>query len=372
MTQTEIVEAQKLFKDFKLEPALQTLNKLSQSQIEELSIVIQLQFHTLKGKILVKMDNMVDALTSAENSYEIASKFEIFHDSIEKIDSFLLIAEILMFNGKYARSSEILKDVDKIINNLPDKLDILKKEKSAEKITILVGINYNTGKVQENEKLIEELHEIYSELGDLHYLARNYTTKGFRSFFSGDMDGAITNLNKSTEISSKIDFSPFFRSTKVRNLVLKGIISSQRGDLFESLEYNNEALNLAKKHDLFDWMNITLNNLGCIYFELADWDKTIFYLNEALTLAENRQVIGIKLVLLEGLFSVYLYKGDIKTAEEYLERIRKINDQGQNKRINQVLRFCEAQLLRMSKRTRDLGKAQEILKEISEEEIIHI
>ena len=160
MAQTEIVEARILYKDFNLEKALQTLNKLSQNQIEGLPIEFQLQIHTLKGRILVTMGNLGDALTSAEKSYDIASKFEKFHDTIEKINSFLLIAEILMSNGKYEKSSEILKNIDKMINSIPDKLDFLKKEKSAEKITIQAGINYGTGKVQENKELLEVLQEI--------------------------------------------------------------------------------------------------------------------------------------------------------------------------------------------------------------------
>jgi len=370
--QSEISEAIKFYEDYKLDLALQSLNKLTQGQIEELPIEFQLQFHTLKGRILVTMENYGDALTSAENSYEIASRSEKFHDSIEKIDSFLLLAEILMRTGKYEKSAEILNEVDKLINNLPDNLYKLKKERRAEKLKILHWLNFNTGKVDEIRTLLEELHEIYSELGDLHNLASNYSFKGWGFFFQGDLDEALNNLNKSNEIFKKIEKSPFFRDIEVRNLLLYGAISVNRGDLFDALNYNNKALNLAKEYNFLIYIYYTLNNLGCIYLELADWEKSILYHSKALKIAENMQDVFSIANSLDGLFETTLNKGDINTAEEYLERIRKINDQEQNKRINQILRCREALLLRKSKRTRDLGKAQEILEEISEEEILHI
>ena len=370
--QTEIFEAQNLYKDFKLDLALQSLNKLSKGQMEGLPIEIQLQFHTLKGKILTIMENYGEAITSAEKSYEIASKFEKFNDSIEKIDSFLLIAEILMRTGKYEKSYEILKDVDKNINNLPDKLDILKKEKRAEKLKIHSWLNYNIGKMDEIGILRKELHNIYTELGDLHNLASNYTFIAWFFFFQGDIDKALENLNKSNEIFNKIEKSPFFGEVEVNNLILHGAISSQRGDLFESIKYNEDALILAKKNNFLYFIYNILNNLGCTYLEFADWDKSILYFSQALKMAENMQDTFSIVNFYGGLFNAYLNKGDIKTAEEYLEHIIIINDSEQNKRIDQVFRSCQALLLRKSKRTRDLGKAQEMLKEISEEEIIHI
>ena len=368
----EIIEAHKLYEEYKLDLALQSLNKLSPGQLEGLPIDVHLKFHTIKGKILFTMENWADVLTSAEKSYEIASKFEQFHGSIEKIDSFLLIAAILMRTGKHEKSSEILKEIDKIIKNLPDHLEKLKKEKRAEKLHIRALIYNRTGKNEGMLKIREELHEIYSELGDLHNLARNYSYKGWGFFFLGDLDEALNALNKSNEAFSKIEVSPFFRNEEVQNLLLYGAISSQRGDLFDALKFNNEALNLAKEYNLLFFIEITLNNLGCTYIRLADWEKSILCLNKGLTMAEKRQDVFNIVNRLENLFEANLNKGDIKTAEECLERVRKINDKEQNKRINQSFRLCEALLLRKSKRTRDLGKAQEILKEISEEEIIQV
>ena len=123
----EIMEAQKLYEAYELDRALHSLNKLSQGQIEELPIEFQLQFHTFKGIILVRMENYTEALVSAEKSHEIASKYEKFNDSIEKIDAFLLLAEELGWISKFEKSAEILEEVDLILNILPDKFGKLKK-----------------------------------------------------------------------------------------------------------------------------------------------------------------------------------------------------------------------------------------------------
>ncbi len=369
----EIIEANKWYDEYKLDLALQTLNKLSQGQIEGLPIEILLHFHTFKTTILATMDNWRDALIFAEKSWEIASKFDIFHNSIEKIDSFLLLAETLGRTSKYEKCFEILKEVDKLIDNLPDLLEKIKKEKRGEKLYIRSWVNTRIGQIEGSFKIFEELHEIYSELGDMHNLVRNYSRKGWGFLFSGNLDEALINLNKSDEIFQKLDKSPFNSSEEIRNLLFHGAISFQKGDLFESLKYNNEALKLANENSLLLFISVTLNNLGEVYLQLANWEQAILCFSKAIKMAENTQDTANFVMMIQGLFLANLNKGDIKIAGENLERIRKIKNQEQgNKQINQSFRLCEALLLGKSKRIRDLGKAQEILKEISEEEIIFI
>jgi len=258
----EIIEAHKLYEEYKLDLALQSLNKLSQGQIEELPIEIQLHFHTFMGKILFIMSNYEDALTSAEKSYEIASRFEQFHDSIDKIDAYLLLSETLMRNGKYEKSAEILKEADKMIHNLPDKLDKLKKERRAESLSIQDWLGDKTGKLLPIEKMHEELLEIYSELGDLDNLARIYSFRSGYFWFTGDMDEALNNLSKSNEVLSKFEVSPFFRFVEAVNLNLFGMISFARGDLFKAIKYYNEGFILAKKYNILSTFSSLLNNLG--------------------------------------------------------------------------------------------------------------
>ena len=369
----EIIEANKLYDEYKLDLALQTLNKLSQGQIEGLPIEILLHFHTFKTTILATMDNWREALIFAEISCEIASKFDIFHNSIEKIDSFLLLAEALGRNGKYEKSFEILKEVDKIIENLPDLPDKIKKEKRGEKLYIRSWVNTRIGQIEGSFKIYEELHEIYSELGDMYNLVRNYSRNGWAFLFLGNMDEALKYLNKSDELFQKLDKSPFNSSEEIRNLLFHGAISGQKGDLFESLNYYNEALKLANENSLLLFISASLNNLGEVYLKLANWEQAILCYSKAIKMAENTLDTANFVMIIQGLFLANLNKGDIKIARENLERIRKIKNQELgNKQINQMYRLCEALLLGKSKRIRDLGKAQEILKEISEEEIIFI
>jgi len=367
----EIKEAQQLYKEYKLDLALQSLNKLSQGQMKGLPIEIQLQFHMLKGKIFGTMENNVKAVPSAEIAYEIVSKYEEFYDSFEKIDAILLFAEVLLQTSKFEKCAEILEEIDMILAKLPEKLDKIKKEIRAEKLRIQGDLLWNLGKFQKLIEIREESSESYSELEDWQNLAGNYTRIGFDYYFAGDMDEALNNLNKSKQIWKKNEVSPFFKNMETYSLLLEGVISTHKGDLIEGLNYLKEALNLAEEYHLLNRMLWSLHNIGDTYLELADWGKAIVYYNKSLKMAENLESVFGMARNLEALVESNLIKGEIETAKYHLERIRKLNDQESNKRINQSLRLCEALLLRKSSRIRDLGRAQEMLKEITKEDLIH-
>ena len=275
--QPEIIEAQNYFEEYKLDQAIQSLNMLSQEQLEGLPIEIQLQFHKLKGRIFVTMENPVKALPPAEKAYEIASKYQEFRDSIEKLDAFLLFAEALMKTSKLEECAEILEEIEIILTKLPDKPEKIKKERRAEKLRIQGGLYWNTGRDCEAGKLREELHEIYSELGDWHNLAGNYDRIGWTCYLAGDINEALNNLAKSKEILEKIDDSPFFKPVEVYNLLLYAEISSHRGDLIEALNYQEKALSLAREYRLSDQVIWILLNIGITYLKLADWEKDISY-----------------------------------------------------------------------------------------------
>jgi len=277
-----------------------------------------------------------------------------------------------MKTSKLEKCAKILEEVEMILTKLPDKPEKIKKERRAEKLRIQGGLYWNTGKDQETYKIREELHEIYSELEDWPNLAENYNRIGWTCYLAGDISEALNSLAKSKEILKNIENSPFFKPVEVYNLLLYAEISSHRGELIEALNYQEKALNLAREYYLSDHVLWILLNTGITYLKLADWGKAISYFNKSLQMAENLQVIYATSRNLARLVEANLNKGDLKTAESHLERLRKINTQKSNKIIDQSVRLSEALLLRKSTRTRDLGKAQESLQEISEEPIVQM
>jgi len=365
----EILDAQMYFQDEKFDSALISLNLLTQEQIEELPEKTQFTFHKIKGTILMITENLQEAIVSAEKCFQIGLELE---NSIEKIDSFLLLAEILQQMGNFQRSSEILEETEKLIQNLPKKLLNIKKDKRGEVFQIKAWNYYGLGKIPEMVELCEEMVEIYSTLGDLAKLARAYSSLATPYFFLGEFDKALSYAKKADDIFLKIKTPLALKKAEISNYVMYGAIYSQKGDLIKAVNFTKQALQLAKKNNQKMVYYFALNNLGMQYIYFADWDNSIKCFEECLVITENfGNPVDIAMIL-DGLFLAHFNKGDLKNAESCFNRIKQINEMEDNKRNDLIYRSAKALLLRKSTRTRDLGESQDILKEITEEEVIQV
>jgi len=155
------------------------------------------------------------------------------------------------------------------------------------------------------------------------------------------------------------------------NLVGFGSIYFFKGELQLGLEYTKKGISLARKYNNPKLMLGGLINLGSMYQRLGDNEQAIKYLKEALPIAEN---FGRKYIIILGnFFSIYINMEDITKAKQVFHKIEQIREKEKdNKFTNQIYRFCKAVLMTKSKRTRDLGAAQVIFKDIAQEELIHI
>ncbi|MHA1719551.1 MAG: tetratricopeptide repeat protein [Promethearchaeota archaeon] len=365
----EIIEAQQYFKEEKFDSALNSLNSLTQEQIKELPIKSQLIYYYLKGKILMIKENYQEALVSAEKSYQIASKIE---NSVDKINSYLLFTELLQKTGNLEKGLEILEDIEKLIENLPKEDHTVKMELLGQYLRIKAWIYYNFGKIPELISITNELITIYEELGDKLRLGGAYVLSSSPYSFLGEYDKALDLLKRTDEIFSKIKVPYQFIDWEISVFIIYGMIYLLKGELIKAEENIKHAVKLAKENNRKMVYYMALNNLGCNYIYLADWDNAVKSFEECLIIAEKMGNQVEIANLLEGLFRSYLNKGDLKSAEECLDRIEQINLKENNKMINLDYRFTKALFLRKSSRTRDLGEAQRILKEISEEDVFTV
>ena len=98
----------------------------------------------------------------------------------------------------------------------------------------------------------------------------------------------------------------------------------------------------------------------------------IGYQKQSLTIYEELENKIYLSSVLESLVAVLLDKRDYEQAQLYLDNLKKINEEEENKEINLRYQFSRALFLKSSPRLRDRGRAEEILKQITEQDIIYI
>ena len=218
---------------------------------------------------------------------------------------------------------------------------------------------------------LEKSINLLEKWGSPANLAQAYSAYGNSKRTMGDYGQAFNFLSKSQEICEN-KASPQFNSPKLLNLLGIGVIYWNRGELHLALEYTKKKVSLARKLNNPTFILMGLNNLGLIYQEMGEWDKAIEVFEDSLTLTERMGHALSTLFTLSNFLEIYINKGDIPAAQRIFHKIEQYQAKGkENKYQNLMYQYNKALLLKTSKRTRDLGTAQDIFENIAHEEVIN-
>ena len=224
-------------------------------------------------------------------------------------------------------------------------------------------------KVEEGIRLINELEEKEGEHKDKERIANLLNNKGNVYYQKGELDHALDYYKMSLvireEIGDKLDIA-----ASLNNL---GIVYRMKGELGPALNKFKRSLSLKEEIDNKQSIAASLNNIGDLYQELGALEMALGFLKQGLALREE---IGNKLEIAYSLYSLIIVTIDLEEfqqARDYLSTLQLINKQEENKRVDLCNRLAEALILKVSKRRKNLAKAEEILNEIvenAEKEII--
>jgi tetratricopeptide (TPR) repeat protein len=114
-----------------------------------------------------------------------------------------------------------------------------------------------------------------------------------------------------------------------------------------------------------------LGSIGLIHWQKGALEQALAHLEEEFSRFEED---GSNLYAGLSLFQLILVSLDMGSSEQaqiYLERLQDIHEQLDHKGLRQAYQVGQALVLKASPRIRDKGKAQELLQELIEEEMVH-
>jgi tetratricopeptide (TPR) repeat protein len=148
------------------------------------------------------------------------------------------------------------------------------------------------------------------------------------------------------------------------------LISRIKGELKKVLMYYEQCLPVFEKYNNITMFAITLNNTGSVYREMGDLDQALVYLERGLGVAKKTRNNWLISLNLGSIIETLVPKGEIEQAQRYLEQLEEINEKEDNKMIKLWYLFCKALVLKTSSRIHNRAKAQELLRQIVQGEII--
>jgi tetratricopeptide (TPR) repeat protein len=207
---------------------------------------------------------------------------------------------------------------------------------------------------------------LFQEIGNKNMIA--YSLGGVGNIYGqqGDLERALEYYQQALPIVEELDN----KWAIAGSLISIAGIYRNRGEIDRALESNQQFSALAQEIGHEFWIATSSFNLGLIHWQKGALEQALVLLEEALSYCEELgHDFGIAFSLF-WLISVSIDNSSDEQAQEYLQRLEQIHDQEENKLIRQAYRVAQGLVLKASSRIRDKVRAQEVLQQVAEEEVV--
>jgi tetratricopeptide (TPR) repeat protein len=275
-------------------------------------------------------------------------------------DSLNNLGLIHQSQGKFHLALETYQRALAISEDLGDKERI-------SKIINNIGITYSSiGNQKQALKYLQKNHSIRVELGRKTDIAMSFINIGAIYRMQGDLSKALEHYQLGQRIYEEIADKKGI-ALALNNL---GDIYQLKGDLNLALEYYQESLSIYEELGIKQDIAMSLTNIGELYRIKSNPDWALKYFKRSLAMYEELQNDSSAAIVLYELVWLALDCNEPDLAQEHLEKLRQINERADSKIVRQRYLIANALLLKSYKRTRHKMKAEEILAEVVEEEVV--
>jgi len=351
----QLAQAQKLKDQCKYKEALETLTTIENAN--ELTADDQIRFYLLQSRLFYVFGQMTKVLDTADLVYKKSK--EIGND-LGMLDASLSKGIALRDLGKYKEWYHSILECEELISKIKDQPENLIGKRKVE-LSLQKGWYYwNIGKFDKLLEYSKKCLALSEKYGTKRDVARAFVINGLYYNETGDFTKALENYEKNLKIIKETNDKPEM-AWAYNNI---GTIYGDRGDLDRGLEYYEQSLALHKEMGRKIGMAVSLGNIALTYYEKGELDKSLNYLKKTLQLFK---ALGNNYRISQGLFYIilmYLDQNDIESAQACLEEIRKIKDIEENPRIEYRFLIAKALILKKIGGTRNIIRAEDILKKL--------
>jgi tetratricopeptide (TPR) repeat protein len=357
----ELTQAKKLIDEGKYDEVLQLIDSLE--QMKSLTLQDKVSCRLLKCNLLFWQWKFEEMLKIAGQIYK--ESLELGRN-LQSVDALILSAKALKFLQREEEAINVINQAEELLKTYTQELpeDYMQREAH---IYIVKGMRSpsTSYKVDDQLKFLEQSLVLGEKLGNkvlitesLYYIA--YILGGEK----GELNRAIKYLKRSLLFAEESN-NKYYMAI---NLLFLMIFHNNKGELDRSLMYGEQGLTLCEKINNKQVIAGSLTQIGNVYRGKGNFSRALGYLERGLALRED---LGINLhtsTTLTNLIGAAVEMGDLELAQKYFNRLKQINEQEESKWINSCFRFSNAILLKTSTRAKNRVKAEEIFKEIIEEE----
>ncbi|MFX1324652.1 MAG: tetratricopeptide repeat protein [Promethearchaeota archaeon] len=353
----ELAKAKEFIENGEFEKASQVLQDFGKKK--DISQYDRISYYILMGILSDKFKDGAKLLDFADKAYHESQGQK---NSLQSVDVYNVKSMALFSVHKYDESLTLLLKSEGILKSLNFESSDESTKREAE-ISFRRASNYfmmrdfdNALKYAEESLLKNKKLDIKLGIVESLDVLKNI----YHSL--GDFDKSLDYLSQCLLHAKEIGYK-----AQILNCYLNfGIIYAFRGEVDCAIEQYNNALAIANEIDYKFGIAASLNNLGDLYRRQGNFNLAQETLEKSLRIFKELGISGV--TSLDCLFHLALEEGDLELAETYLEQLKQI--QNRSKFSSTAYRVDKAVFLKTSPRSIHRGKAEEMLKQVIEEEIV--
>ncbi|MHA1461246.1 MAG: tetratricopeptide repeat protein [Promethearchaeota archaeon] len=359
----DLIRTEKLMNECKYDEALLLMNSLEGK--DDITDSDKLSYYLLKSECLNELANYEEVIKFAEKAYQKSQKLR---DNLGSIDALVKMAFATMMIGDFEKAFNLIEQSEDLFKTLT-RCTLLEQEQTEASITFTKATIYvfqgNVNLALECAKRSLELRE---DIGNKIELAESLYGIGLiYSLLKSDLDLGLMYAERCQTLAEEINHQRII----AMNLQSLGIIYFMKGEFKKSVKYTEQSLAIAEKTGNKQMIASNLNNIANLFMYQGDFDKALTYLERSLEIAQEIGNNWFIATSISSTIEVLVYKGDNERAQRDLEQLEEINDKEDNKIIDLTYRYSKARVLKTSPRIHNRAKAEEIFKQIVQEEMIH-
>ena len=228
-------------------------------------------------------------------------------------------------------------------------------------------IYYLKGELDRAEEHWQQELALAEELGHKLGIAWSLLSIGWSYSAKGELDQALEHWQQCLTLAKELG----------HKLAIAGALNNigytywMKGELGRALEHGQQSLALYEEQgNKLATANVR-DTIGVIYHQKGELEQAVAHLEQSLALAEELGANFNTAYILFHLISVTLDMASLDRARRYLQRLQQLNEQvPDNTFISQLWRVAEALVLKTSTRARHRVKAEELLEQVAEEEVV--
>ncbi len=362
----ELAQARQFIIEGKFEESLQLLKHFEERRNNSLHDIVSC--HLIKCSLLLHQGLYEKGVKFAEQTYKESLGLE---KSILSVDALIFMAKCLIYSLNVKPANKIIKQAEELLATLTEELVINKNRREAH-ICHLKGLIsdpfiFSGGDVDLALKYYKHSLALGESLGDENIVCISLLSIAWDlSMVKGEIDNGLEYVERALAFSKEANYKLFISNT----LLYKATFYHNKGEVTRSIPLYEKSLALAKELNVKRLISSNLNNMADAYRMNGELDHALECSEQSL--AQLSEIGDLKRVAghYDFLIQILIEKGDLERAQQYFNHLEQLNNQLKDKIINLVYLYNKALILKESPRISNRGKAEEILKQILEDEDI--